>query len=100
MTPFTQLPGARRAPPGIERRIFHRLPWLMAAGAVPLALSYLIPYLIPRMAGSASVIQFACAGIAITTFLATLVLGVGCAIVIVMKGPAYVRDAYRLRERD
>ncbi len=99
MNAFTRLPGSRRVAPGLERRIFRCLPLLMIAGAVPLALSYLLPVFAPRIA-DAGMIQFACAGFALTMFFATLVVGFGCGIVMVMKGPAYVRDPYRLPGRD
>ncbi len=95
MSPFIRLPDGQRSAPGLERRILRGLPLLMITGALPLALSYLLPFAAPRLAAEAGMIQFVCAGVALALFFATLVLGFGCGIVILMKGPAYVRDPYR-----
>lgn len=101
---FTKLHG-RRVPPGLEWQILKRLPKITLAGLlIPVAMAVLVRVL-PAEPGIdiakhiRSVDIFAIAA-AITFATAVLTLAIGCIVVYVMKGPAYVADAYPLQHSD
>ena len=99
-----KLPGSRREPPGLERRIMSELPMLLAAGtAIPL-FCYLLAPLFPAEATSAekhltNVGIYAIAAV-LTAWTAAFTVAIGCLVVMVMKGPAYVADKYPLSDAD
>lgn len=89
----------RREPPGLEVTILRQLPKALLAGTLlPLALSLLVR-LLPAPAGIdlakriMTVDIFAIAA-AITLWTVVLTVAIGCVVVFVLKGPAYVADAY------
>ena len=103
---FNHLPGFQRSPAGLEWRLLKRLPaiwgWGTLAAAAPAALLWLAT---PALAATAADRQayttiyllLGCIGVHWSLVLA---VAIGCAIVWVMKGPAYVADAYPMPERD
>ncbi len=102
MSPFNRLPGFQRSPPGLEHRIWRRLPALLCWGtAIPIVLMSLGHVLTPnppQAAAEAAAMRwdFAMLGVISLNWTLVLTLGIGCFIVRVMKGPAYVADAYPL----
>ena len=95
-----KLPGSRREPPGLERLIMAKLPIFLAAGTAIPIFCYLIAPLFPE-AGIGS--EKYLTGIAIyavatvlTVWTAAFTVAIGCLIVMIMKGPAYVADRYPL----
>ena len=102
---FRKLPGSRREPPGLEWRIWKKLPMLLLAGtAIPL-FAYAFAYLFPapgsmpleKYLNLVGIIVTACI---ITAWTAVFTVAIGCFVVRVMKGPAYVADAYELIDAD
>lgn len=101
---FKKLPGFQRTPAGLERKILRRIPAALTIGLAVLAL----PSLILRLTGYSSwditqsvsmvdiyavgAILFYCNIIAFVFFAALIVM--------LMKGPAYVADAYKLEDAD
>ena len=104
MNPFTRLHG-RRVPPGLEWRILRRLPRITLVGSlIPVALSVLARVLpvepgINTAKYIKSVDIFAIAT-TISFLAAVLTIAIGCVVVYIMKGPAYVADAYPLQHSD
>lgn len=104
MNPFTKLHG-RREPPGLEWQILRKLPKVTVVGLmIPVALAILVRMLPPEPGVNIakhikSVDIFAIAS-AITFFTAVFTIAIGCIIVYIMKGPAYVADAYPLQHSD
>ena len=102
MNYLQKLPGFQRSAAGLEWRIWRRLHWIWLAGTVlPLlasAASCCMNQLDPSAAGQRSTEQFFYMMLGAVLFHWTLVLtlAMGCIIVMLMKGPAYVADAYRL----
>lgn len=100
---FRRLPGSRCEPPGFERKILAALPRLTWIGTLVLALPLITA--VPAWwadglnAGLSRMVIYA---IAVIVLHWTVVFTVGQAafIVMLMKGPAYVWDAYPLDERD
>jgi hypothetical protein len=101
---FQKLPGSRREPPGLERRIMARLPLFLAAGtAIPL-FCYLIAYLFQPtdITPEKYVTSVGIAAIAatLTAWTAAFTVAIGCLVVMIMKGPAYVADRYPLSDAE
>lgn len=101
MTAFNRLPGFTRSPPGLEHRIWRRLPAVLLWGTLlPLLLAGLNHLLAPATpasgAADGALLQwdFTMLGVIVLNWTWVLTLGLGCFIVRVMKGPAYVADAY------
>jgi hypothetical protein len=101
-----RLPGFERSPPGLERRILKVLPFALV-GSV---LAPLLAYLAVTLAGStptgltaarhASDMLIAGVAFVVTAWTAILTVAIGCFIVVLMKGPAYVADRYPLSDAD
>lgn len=93
----------RCEPPGLELEILKRLPLALLIGTlIPAGLS-LIVRLLPAGAGidvakritTVDIYAFAAA---LTFWTAVLTVAIGCVVVFVLKGPAYVADAYPLED--
>jgi len=103
---FQRLPGFRRTPAGIERSILRSLPKVLVYGTLLL----MLPSLLVRMAGEAPAdaagasattsVDMLVAGLLFLHWNVVLTIAIGAFIVMVMKGPAYVADAYPLEDAD
>lgn len=103
MNLFNKLPGLPRSQPGWEQRIWQRLPAILLWGTLlPLGLAGLNRALAPAVsesgagAGALLLWDFTMIGVVVLHWTLVLTLALGCFIVRVMKGPAYVADAYPL----
>ena len=104
MNLFNKLPGFSRSAPGLEQLIWRRLPAILLWGTLlPLALAGLNRVLRPAASESgadaaAAVLMwdYTMFGVVVLHWTLVLTLALGCFIVRVMKGPAYVADAYPL----
>lgn len=103
MNLFNTLPGFVRSPPGWEHAIWRRLPGIMLWGTVlPLLLSIANRALTstgPTSSGEERALllwDFMMFGVVALHWTLVLTVALGCFIVRVMKGPAYVADAYPL----
>lgn len=89
----------RCEPPGLEWAILRRLPMALLAGTlIPASLSVLVR-LLPPAEGSDPAkavlnVDIFSIATAITFWAAVLTVAIGCVVVAIMKGPAYVADAY------
>lgn len=103
---FNRLPGFVRSAPGLEWKIWKRLPAIWLAGTVPPLLVLLGVYLwapVDALGGTdpqATVLGYIMVGVIVLYASLVLTLAIGCAIVMVMKGPAYVADAYVMQDSD
>jgi hypothetical protein len=104
MNYFNKLIGFQRSPSGMEWHVWRKLPLILLVGtALPLLFSvcaYALNALEATTNAQRAVAQFfyVMLGIVIFHWMMVLTLAIGCAIVIVMKGPAYVADAYNMEE--
>jgi hypothetical protein len=103
MNLFNKLPGFVRSPPGLEQRIWRRLPAILLWGTLlPLGLAGLNRALAPAAAESGAdakallLWDYTMFGVVVLHWTLVLTLALGCFIVRVMKGPAYVADAYAM----
>jgi len=104
MNYFKKLKGFQRSPAGLEWQIWKKIHLIFGAGTVlPLMASagaYLLDGFDANTQNARSVEQFfyVMVGLVILHWALVLTLAIGCAIVILMKGPAYVADAYPMEE--
>lgn len=104
MNLFNKLHG-RRAAPGLEWQILKKLPRITAVGLlIPVALSVLVRVLPPEpginIAKHIKTVDIFAIAAAISFLTAVLTLAIGCVVIYIMKGPAYVADAYPLQHAD
>ena len=95
-----------RHPAGLERVILKKVPSLILAGFfIPLFMS-LFARLYPIAGSSAEIAKYQIGvdilslSLGFMILLSTFTLTIGCVIVALMKGPAYVADAYKLEDAD
>ena len=101
-----KLPNSVREAPGLEWAILKKLPVTLLLGPVlPLTISLANRIFPPQ--GSAAEIAKHVKGVdimaiatAVTVWTAVLTLAIGCFVVLMMKGPAYVADAYKLYDSE
>jgi hypothetical protein len=105
MNLFNKLPGFVRSAPGLEQRLWRRLPAILLWGTLlPLLLVGANHALAPAEPSSGSadgallLWEYTMWGVVVLHWTLVLTLALGCFIVRVMKGPAYVADAYPLPE--
>jgi len=106
MSWLNKLPGYQRTPYGFEWRLLKRLPQVLLAGTVlPALAAWLARFVLTQ--GSAAEIErrvqtldFLMVGIVAFVWTAVLTVGIGCIIVWLMKGPAYVADGYEVSHSD
>lgn len=106
MNAFKKLPGFSRSPAGLETRVLRKLPRVALFGTLLLALPSLIARLVNI--GDDSTAALTQIGTVDIYVLSVVVLhwtvvftaGLYAFIVYVMKGPAYVADAYQLQDSD
>ncbi len=103
---FRKLPGYRRTPPGFERRFLRCVPWLLFGGAVLIALAMISMRIWPpqdALGDTTRLIDIRDAQLLVLLAVygwVVLVMGTAAFIVMLMKGPAYVADAYPLSDAD
>ena len=95
-----------RAAPGLERVIWRKLPSaLLGSISVPLGLSVaarLVPGdgTLDEVAKGIRTVDYFALGLGMTLLTAVFTVAIGCVIVMIMKGPAYVADRYDLNAAD
>jgi hypothetical protein len=106
MNLLRKLPNSQRSPSGLEWVILKKLPMtLLACTVIPLLwywLSSLFPANVPGESAEKYLTGVSIAVIAtvITAWTAVFTVAIGCFIVILMKGPAYVADQYPLSDAE
>ena len=100
MNALNRLPGFRRLPPGREWALFKRLPAILVLGtAVPIGVALALWWAAPGQPSVAEqrdllLLTYRLIGLVVLHWTLVLTLAIGCVIVMVMKGPAFVADAY------
>ena len=103
---FKKIPHHYRATSGLEWRLWRKLPLITLAGtALPLlclALVHLLaePVLDASEARWIQMMDYVVGGVIIFHWSMVLTIGIGCVIVMVMKGPGYVADGYWVSHSD
>lgn len=102
MNLFNRLPGFPRTPAGKERVVLRQLPKVFLLGTLLLAVPSLLARLIASPDDALAVMTTDIYVISLIILHWTIVFTVGIAafIIMMMKGPAYVADAYPLQEAE
>lgn len=101
-----KLPHSRRAASGLEWTLWRKLPLIAVLGtALPLLLLGLVHLLADPDANAAQarwlqMADYVAWGVLIFHWTMVVTVGIGCIIVMVMKGPGYVADGYNVSHSD
>ena len=101
-----KLPGHRRSPAGLEWRLLRLMPSIWLAGTVLPALAALAArWLITastaaEQARNVQLFDYMMIGLVIFLWTLVLTVTIGCIIVWLMKGPAYVADGFEVSHSD
>lgn len=99
---LSKLPNYRRAPPGLELKILKKMPIVLFGGTVvPLFFSlasrvYPLDGTAQRIARQHELVDILSIASVLAVWMTVLTIAIGCITVVLMKGPAYVADAYDL----
>lgn len=103
---FRKLPGFRQTPAGQERQVLRRLPGILVLGTLLLCLPSLAVRLwwadapAYEVAARITTIDIYAISVLVLYWTVGVTVGLGAVIVMVMKGPAYVADAYPMEGMD
>lgn len=101
-----RLPGSRREEPGFEWTLFRKLPRIALMGTLLPALAALAMRFLPlegtleQVAKQIQTADILAIGVVVLHWALVFTLAIACIIVILMKGPAYVADAYELDDAE
>ena len=100
------LPGFQRSAAGVEWALWRKLPHIIVWGtALPVVVAAFWHWAAPEQPTAAQersllLVDYVAAGAVVLHWTLVLTLAIGCAIVMLMKGPAYVADPYELNDSD
>lgn len=103
---FHKLPGYVKTVPGLERVVLRRLPATCVLGTLLLCVPSLLARLVPWDGNEAEIairittIDIYAISVVVLHWTVVLTAAIAAFIVMVMKGPAYVADAYPLVDSD
>ena len=102
MNLFNHLPGFTRTPAGKERVVLRLLPKVLLFGTLLLAVPSLMARLIvsPENALAVTTTDIYVISLIILHWTVVFTVGLAAFIIMMMKGPAYVADAYPLQEAE
>lgn len=101
-----KLPGYQRTPAGLELRLLRLMPTAWLAGTLlPALMALAARYLLTggtaaELARNIQMFDYAMIGLVILIWTLVLTITIGCIIVWLMKGPAYVADGYEVSHSD
>lgn len=100
MSALHRLPGFQRSPPGREWALFRRLPAILLLGtALLVGLALVLWWAVDGQPPAAHqrdllLLMYQVIGLVVLHWTLVFTVAIGCVIVLLMKGPAYVADAY------
>jgi hypothetical protein len=94
---FKKLPGFIRTPSGQEWVLFKKIPHIFFIGTAILVAAILYLYYLSAMPKpEQQKLIYLCFGLIFTHWFFVGTVAIGCIVVMIMKGPAYVADPYEL----
>ncbi len=97
MNYFNKLPGFIKTPSGFEWVLLKKLPRIfMACIAIPCTVIMYTYFSNPALNPEQQKTIYLCLGIIFSIFFFIGAAAIGCVVVMIMKGPAYVADPYEL----
>lgn len=98
---FKKLPNTTQYPVGIEWPIFKKIPFIFFGGTALILSPVFIIYLKDTIITAAQYKTiYVCLGAMFTYWFFVGVLAISCFLIMIMKGPGYVADAYELPKED
>lgn len=103
---FKKIPQSQRSATGLEWRLWRKLPLIALVGTLlPLLCLGLLHLLADAQADAVhlrwlQMMGYVLGGVILFHWTMVLTVGIGCIIVIIMKGPGYVADGYRVSHSD
>lgn len=99
---FNRLPGFARSPAGLERRLLRLMPRALVLGSVLLMAPPVLARLLDLTSAAVGVAMVDLVSVSLLMLYWTALFtgAIAAFIVLVMKGPAYVADAYPLPDAD
>lgn len=102
---LTKLPGSIRSASGLEWALWRKLPAIWAVGTVlPLgalgAYHWLADTSTPAAERAVLLADYVVVGLVVFHWTAILTIAIGCVVVMLMKGPAYVADGLAVSHSD
>ena len=101
---FNKLPDSVRSAPGLEWTILRKLPLALLLGTfLPIAIS-VTNHVFPPVGSPdeiekyVTMVDILSIASVLTIWAAAMTVAIGCFVAVVMKGPAYVADAYELAD--
>jgi uncharacterized BrkB/YihY/UPF0761 family membrane protein len=97
---LNRLPGFQRSPPGREWALWKRLPAILLLGtALPVGLALALWWAAPGQPTAGEerdllLLTYQLIGLVVLLWTLVFTVAIGCVIVLLMKGPAYVADSY------
>jgi hypothetical protein len=101
-----KLPHSKRAASGLEWTLWRKLPLIALLGTLLPLLGLGLVHLLADPQASAAQVRwlqlsdYVVLGVLIFHWTMLLTVGIGCVIVMVMKGPGYVADGYKVSHSD
>jgi len=94
---FNKLPGFIRTPSGLEWVLFKKLPLIFSIGTAAPCAPMLIIYLgNESLSREQQQVIYQLLGVLFSVWFLVGAIAIGCIVVTIMKGPAYVADPYEL----
>jgi hypothetical protein len=98
---FKKLPNSTRYPIGIEWPLLKKIPWIFIIGTLLILSPALTIYFKNTIITAAQYKTiYICLGAMFTYWFFVGVVAIGCVLIMIMKGPGYVADAYELPKED
>ena len=103
---LNKLPGFKRSAPGLEWALWKKLPWITLAGTLlPMTWVGLACLAAPEPSTPASEREltqwfYIAIGVVVLHWTLVLTTAIGCVIVMLMKGPAFVADGFEVQHSD
>lgn len=100
-----KLPNSTRSASGLEWRLWRRLPLILLVGtALPILVALALHLLNDQGHGEDArwlqTMDYVVAGVVVFHWTAVLTVAIGCVVVMLMKGPAYVADGMEVSHSD
>ena len=94
---FNKLPGFTQTPSGLEWVILKRIPLLfLVTGLAPSAIMLKLYLMNDTLNTEQLMTIYQCLGVLFSLWFLVGTIAIGCVVVMIMKGPAYVADPYEL----
>lgn len=97
MNYLNKLPGFTKTPSGLEWILLKKIPWIFGIGsAIPCTVMLKLYLSSATLNPEQLKIIYQCLGLLFSIWFFVGAVAIGCIVVIIMKGPAYVADPYEL----